>query len=98
MMSGHVEYQILVVTRLPAFKSAKHRPEDVVQFLVSQGLWQGASRVQRPKETHTPPTRAQVAAECEQCSSQPSIGGCQSALALKTPVNQMLTVCGETDL
>ena len=32
MMSGHVEYQILVVTRLPAFKSAKHRPEDVVQF------------------------------------------------------------------
>ena len=35
MMSGHVEYQILVVTRLPAFKSAKHRPEDVVQFLVS---------------------------------------------------------------
>ncbi|XP_055396829.1 HCLS1-binding protein 3 [Bubalus kerabau] len=36
MMSGHVEYQILVVTRLPAFKSAKHRPEDVVQFLVSK--------------------------------------------------------------
>ena len=35
MMSGHVEYQILVVTRLAAFKSAKHRPEDVVQFLVS---------------------------------------------------------------
>lgn len=35
MMSGHVEYQILVVTRLGAFKSAKHRPEDVVQFLVS---------------------------------------------------------------
>ena len=42
MMSGHVEYQILVVTRLAAFKSAKHRPEDVVQFLVSWGLWQGA--------------------------------------------------------
>ncbi|XP_072627054.1 HCLS1-binding protein 3 [Canis lupus baileyi] len=36
MMSGHVEYQILVVTRLAAFKSAKHRPEDVVQFLVSR--------------------------------------------------------------
>ncbi|KAM6221336.1 HCLS1-binding protein 3 [Rhynchocyon petersi] len=36
MMSGHVEYQILVVTRLTAFKSAKHRPEDVVQFLVSK--------------------------------------------------------------
>lgn len=37
MMSGHVEYQILVVTRLAVFKSAKHRPEDVVQFLVSRG-------------------------------------------------------------
>ncbi|KAF6321194.1 HCLS1 binding protein 3 [Rhinolophus ferrumequinum] len=36
MTSGHVEYQILVVTRLAAFKSAKHRPEDVVQFLVSK--------------------------------------------------------------
>ncbi|XP_053444553.1 HCLS1-binding protein 3 [Nycticebus coucang] len=36
MMSGHVEYQILVVTQLAAFKSAKHRPEDVVQFLVSK--------------------------------------------------------------
>lgn len=36
MMSGHVEYQILVVTRMAAFKSAKHRPEDVVQFLVSK--------------------------------------------------------------
>ncbi|XP_054979004.1 HCLS1-binding protein 3 [Sorex araneus] len=36
MMSGHVEYQVLVVTRLAAFKSAKHRPEDVVQFLVSK--------------------------------------------------------------
>uniref|UniRef100_A0A7N5JW88 Uncharacterized protein n=1 Tax=Ailuropoda melanoleuca TaxID=9646 RepID=A0A7N5JW88_AILME len=42
MMSGHVEYQILVVTRLAAFKSAKHRPEDVVQFLVSWGLCQDA--------------------------------------------------------
>lgn len=37
MMSGHVEYQILAVTRLAVFKSAKHRPEDVVQFLVSWG-------------------------------------------------------------
>ncbi|XP_037007684.2 HCLS1-binding protein 3 [Artibeus jamaicensis] len=36
MMSGHVEYQVLAVTRLAAFKSAKHRPEDVVQFLVSK--------------------------------------------------------------
>ncbi|XP_037668961.1 HCLS1-binding protein 3 isoform X2 [Choloepus didactylus] len=36
LMSGHVEYQILVVTQLAAFKSAKHRPEDVVQFLVSK--------------------------------------------------------------
>lgn len=36
MMSGHVEYQILVVTRLAAFKSAKHKPQDVVQFLVSK--------------------------------------------------------------
>lgn len=43
MMSGHVEYQILVVTRLAAFKSAKHRPEDVVQFLVSRS--QDVSRV-----------------------------------------------------
>ncbi|XP_006835369.1 PREDICTED: HCLS1-binding protein 3 [Chrysochloris asiatica] len=36
MMSGHVEYQILVVTQLATFKSAKHKPEDVVQFLVSK--------------------------------------------------------------
>ncbi|XP_062429162.1 HCLS1-binding protein 3 [Rhea pennata] len=36
MMSGHVEYHIVVVTRLPAFKSAKHKPEDVVQFMVSK--------------------------------------------------------------
>lgn len=35
MMSGHVEYHIVVVTRLPAFKSAKHKPEDVVQFMVN---------------------------------------------------------------
>ncbi|RMC17178.1 hypothetical protein DUI87_05755 [Hirundo rustica rustica] len=33
MMSGHVEYHIVVVTRLAAFKSAKHKPEDVVQFM-----------------------------------------------------------------
>ncbi|XP_063771389.1 HCLS1-binding protein 3 isoform X2 [Pseudophryne corroboree] len=36
MMTGHVEYQIVVVTALPAFKSAKHKPEDVVQFVVSK--------------------------------------------------------------
>ncbi|XP_025948123.2 HCLS1-binding protein 3 [Dromaius novaehollandiae] len=36
MMSGHVEYHIVVVTRLAAFKSAKHKPEDVVQFMVSK--------------------------------------------------------------
>ncbi|XP_057283629.1 HCLS1-binding protein 3 [Pezoporus wallicus] len=36
MMSGHVEYHIVVVTRLSAFKSAKHKPEDVVQFMVSK--------------------------------------------------------------
>ncbi|XP_077344975.1 HCLS1-binding protein 3 isoform X2 [Lithobates pipiens] len=36
MMTGHVEYQIIVVTTLPAFKSARHRPEDVVQFIVSK--------------------------------------------------------------
>ncbi|XP_075057477.1 HCLS1-binding protein 3 [Mixophyes fleayi] len=36
MMTGHVEYQIVVVTTLPAFKSAKHKPEDVVQFVVSK--------------------------------------------------------------
>lgn len=44
MMSGHVEYQILVVTRLAVFKLAKHRPEDVVQFLVSWGLCQDAPK------------------------------------------------------
>ncbi|XP_044301065.1 HCLS1-binding protein 3 isoform X4 [Varanus komodoensis] len=36
MMSGHVEYNIVVVTQLPAFKSAKHKPEDVIQFMVSK--------------------------------------------------------------
>ncbi|XP_063171043.1 HCLS1-binding protein 3 isoform X2 [Candoia aspera] len=36
MMSGHVEYSILVVTHLAAFKSAKHKPEDNVQFMVSK--------------------------------------------------------------
>ncbi|XP_036235187.1 HCLS1-binding protein 3 [Molothrus ater] len=36
MMSGHVEYHIVVVTRLAAFKSSKHKPEDVVQFMVSK--------------------------------------------------------------
>ncbi|KAM8810060.1 HCLS1-binding protein 3 [Eudromia elegans] len=36
MMSGHVEYHIVAVTRLAAFKSAKHKPEDVVQFMVSK--------------------------------------------------------------
>uniref|UniRef100_A0A8C5ML25 HCLS1 binding protein 3 n=1 Tax=Leptobrachium leishanense TaxID=445787 RepID=A0A8C5ML25_9ANUR len=34
MMTGHVEYQIVVVTSLPAFKTAKHKPDDVVQFVV----------------------------------------------------------------
>uniref|UniRef100_A0A8C6X5E4 HCLS1 binding protein 3 n=1 Tax=Naja naja TaxID=35670 RepID=A0A8C6X5E4_NAJNA len=36
MMSGHVEYNILVVTQLAVFKSAKHKPEDNVQFMVSK--------------------------------------------------------------
>ncbi|XP_061099072.1 HCLS1-binding protein 3 isoform X1 [Conger conger] len=36
MMTGHVEYQIVVVTRLAAFKSAKHKPGDVVQLMVSK--------------------------------------------------------------
>ncbi|XP_036449224.1 LOW QUALITY PROTEIN: HCLS1-binding protein 3 [Colossoma macropomum] len=36
MMTGHVEYQIVVVTRLAAFKSAKHKPGDVVQLVVSK--------------------------------------------------------------
>ncbi|KAL0969659.1 hypothetical protein UPYG_G00230400, partial [Umbra pygmaea] len=36
MMTGHVEYQIIVVTRMAAFKSAKHKPEDIVQLVVSK--------------------------------------------------------------
>ncbi|XP_030634573.1 HCLS1-binding protein 3 [Chanos chanos] len=36
MMTGHVEYQIVVVTRLAAFKSPKHKPGDVVQLVVSK--------------------------------------------------------------
>ncbi|KAJ7991204.1 hypothetical protein DPEC_G00294820 [Dallia pectoralis] len=36
MMSGHVEYQIIVVTWLAAFKSSKHKPEDIVQLVVSK--------------------------------------------------------------
>ncbi|KAF6103655.1 HCLS1 binding protein 3 [Phyllostomus discolor] len=60
MMSGHVEYQILAVTRLAAFKSAKHRPEDVVQFLVSWGLFRDAPEgAQGPgsRWANTPTTR-----------------------------------------
>ncbi|KAG9494640.1 hypothetical protein GDO78_002141 [Eleutherodactylus coqui] len=34
MMTGHVEYQMVVVTSLPAFKTVRHKPEDVVQFVV----------------------------------------------------------------
>uniref|UniRef100_A0ACB8GDV7 HCLS1-binding protein 3 n=1 Tax=Sphaerodactylus townsendi TaxID=933632 RepID=A0ACB8GDV7_9SAUR len=36
MMSGHVEYNIVVVTQLAAFKSSKHKREDVIQFMVSK--------------------------------------------------------------
>ncbi|XP_013917880.1 PREDICTED: HCLS1-binding protein 3 [Thamnophis sirtalis] len=36
MMSGHVEYNILVVTQLAVFKSAKHKSEDNIQFMVSK--------------------------------------------------------------
>ncbi|XP_059837777.1 HCLS1-binding protein 3 [Hypanus sabinus] len=36
MMSGHVEYQIVVVTHLASFKSTKHKPKDVIQFVVSK--------------------------------------------------------------
>ncbi|XP_067879468.1 HCLS1-binding protein 3 [Heterodontus francisci] len=36
LMSGHVEYQIVVVTQLASFKSAKHKAKDVVQFVVSK--------------------------------------------------------------
>ncbi|XP_048387545.1 HCLS1-binding protein 3 [Stegostoma tigrinum] len=34
LMSGHVEYQIVVVTQLASFKSAKHKAKDVVQLVV----------------------------------------------------------------
>uniref|UniRef100_A0A6J0SY03 HCLS1-binding protein 3 n=1 Tax=Pogona vitticeps TaxID=103695 RepID=A0A6J0SY03_9SAUR len=36
MLSGHAEYNIVVVAQLAAFKSAKHKPEDIVQFMVSK--------------------------------------------------------------
>ncbi|XP_069584247.1 HCLS1-binding protein 3 [Ranitomeya imitator] len=36
MMTGHVEYQIVVVTSLPAFKSSRHSSDDVVQFVISR--------------------------------------------------------------
>ncbi|XP_029900864.1 HCLS1-binding protein 3 [Myripristis murdjan] len=36
MMTGHVEYQIIVVTRLSAFKSSRHKPGDTVQLVVSK--------------------------------------------------------------
>ncbi|KAK0152282.1 HCLS1-binding protein 3 [Merluccius polli] len=36
MMTGHVEYQIIVITRLVAFKSPRHKPGDVVQLVVSK--------------------------------------------------------------
>ncbi|XP_072354978.1 HCLS1-binding protein 3 isoform X2 [Scyliorhinus torazame] len=36
LMTGHVEYQIVVVTQLASFKSAKHKAKDVVQFVVSK--------------------------------------------------------------
>ncbi|XP_066467815.1 HCLS1-binding protein 3 [Tiliqua scincoides] len=36
MMSGHVEYNIVIVTQLAAFKSAKHKPDDIIQFMVSK--------------------------------------------------------------
>ncbi|XP_050990079.1 HCLS1-binding protein 3 isoform X2 [Labeo rohita] len=36
MITGHVEYQIVVVTCLASFKSAKHKARDVVQFVVSK--------------------------------------------------------------
>ncbi|KAM4625777.1 HCLS1-binding protein 3 isoform 2-T2 [Polymixia lowei] len=36
MMTGHVEYQIIVVTRLAAFKSPRHKPRDTVQLVVSK--------------------------------------------------------------
>ncbi|XP_060643018.2 HCLS1-binding protein 3 [Anolis sagrei] len=36
MLSGHVEYTIVVVTQVAAFKSAKHKTEDIIQFMVSK--------------------------------------------------------------
>ncbi|CAL8285517.1 unnamed protein product [Lota lota] len=36
MMTGHVEYQIIVITRMVAFKSPRHKPGDVVQLVVSK--------------------------------------------------------------
>ncbi|XP_043118457.1 HCLS1-binding protein 3 [Puntigrus tetrazona] len=36
IITGHVEYQIVVVTRLASFKSAKHKTGDIVQFVVSK--------------------------------------------------------------
>lgn len=58
MLSGHVEYQILVVTRLAAFKSAKHKPEDAVQFLVSGALELGYPKgVQGPGRQTLLPSR-----------------------------------------
>jgi hypothetical protein len=34
MMTGHVEYHIIVITRMVAFKSTRHKPGDVVQLVV----------------------------------------------------------------
>uniref|UniRef100_A0A8C5RG19 Uncharacterized protein n=1 Tax=Laticauda laticaudata TaxID=8630 RepID=A0A8C5RG19_LATLA len=45
MMSGHVEYSILVVTQLAVFKSAKHKSEDNVQFMEPDPLVSLMSRV-----------------------------------------------------
>ncbi|CAL8270076.1 unnamed protein product [Boreogadus saida] len=36
MMTGHVEYHIIVITRMVAFKSTRHKPGDVVQLVVSK--------------------------------------------------------------
>ena len=36
MMTGHVEYQIIVVSRLSAFKSPRHKPGDTVQLVVKR--------------------------------------------------------------
>lgn len=101
MMSGHVEYQILVVTRLAAFKSAKHRPEDVVQFLVSRRLWPGCFEGARGPggQTHLP-TRVQVAsgagASLSVACSGPGVP--DRARQKGHGVNQTLAVHGEADL